>query len=164
MLYWTRLITVLHLLTVIVFIAAFVGPRPAPVRAADFNYAEALQKSLYFYEAQRSGPLPATNRVVWRGDSALTDGADAGVDLTGGWYDAGDHVKFGLPMAASTTLLAWGILEYRDAYANSGQLDYASRIFVGRPTTFSKRIPRPTSCTVRWGMAVPTMPGGVPPR
>jgi len=125
MLYRIRLITVLHLLMVMFFIAAFVVPRPAPVRAADFNYAEALQKSLYFYEAQRSGPLLPSNRVAWRGDSALTDGADAGVDLTGGWYDAGDHVKFGLPMAASTTLLAWGILEYRDAYANSGQLDYA---------------------------------------
>ena len=61
--------------------------------------------------------LPAANRVNWRGDSALTDGADVGRDLTGGWYDAGDHVKFGLPMAVSATMLAWGAVEYRDAYA-----------------------------------------------
>ena len=71
-----------------------------------FNYGEALQKSLFFYEAQQSGVLPDWNRVNWRGDSALNDGADVGRDLTGGWYDAGDHVKFGLPMAGSVTMLA----------------------------------------------------------
>ena len=83
--------------------------------AQTFNYGEALQKSLFFYEAQRSGDLPATNRVNWRGDSGMQDGADVGRDLTGGWYDAGDHVKFGLPMAATATMLAWGIVDYRNA-------------------------------------------------
>ncbi|WP_309380989.1 glycoside hydrolase family 9 protein [Cerasicoccus frondis] len=90
-----------------------------------FNYGEALQKSLYFYEAQRSGELPEDNRVSWRGDSALDDGSDVGLDLSGGYYDAGDHVKFALPMSASLTLLAWGIEEYEQGYADSGQLDEA---------------------------------------
>ena len=40
----------------------------------DFNYKEALTKSLIFLEAQRSGKLPSNNRVPWRGDSALDDG------------------------------------------------------------------------------------------
>jgi endoglucanase len=93
--------------------------------AQTFNYGEALQKSLFFYEAQRSGDLPTTNRVNWRGDSGMTDGADVGKDLTGGWYDAGDHVKFGLPMAASATMLAWGIVDYRNAYVQTGQLNTA---------------------------------------
>lgn len=93
--------------------------------AQTYNYGEALQKSLFFYEAQRSGQLPTGNRVNWRGNSGMQDGADVGVDLTGGWYDAGDHVKFGLPMAASATMLAWGIVEYRDAYVQTGQLDEA---------------------------------------
>ncbi|MFE6974122.1 glycoside hydrolase family 9 protein [Streptomyces sp. NPDC057682] len=92
--------------------------------APAFAYGEALQKSLLFYEAQQSGPLPDTNRVGWRGDSALDDGKDVGLDLTGGWYDAGDHVKFGLPMAFSATMLAWGGVEQEDAYAASGQLTY----------------------------------------
>jgi endoglucanase len=90
-----------------------------------FNYGEVVQKSFYFYEAQRSGALPDDNRVSWRGDSALNDGADVGVDLTGGYYDAGDHVKFGFPMASSMTMLSWGVNEYRDAYAQMGQLDEA---------------------------------------
>ncbi len=93
--------------------------------AQSFNYAEALQKSLFFYEAQRSGDLPPNNRVNWRGDSGLQDGADVGLDLTGGWYDAGDHVKFGLPMAASATMLAWGLVDYRSAYVATGQLNTA---------------------------------------
>ncbi|MEZ4731055.1 MAG: glycoside hydrolase family 9 protein [Caldilineaceae bacterium] len=97
---------------------------PTPGSGA-FNYGEALQKSLFFYEVQRSGPLPVNNRVEWRGPSGLNDGADHGIDLTGGWYDAGDHVKFGFPMASSATLLAWGIVDYRDAYAGSGQLAIA---------------------------------------
>ena len=52
-----------------------------------FNYAEALAKSMLFYEAQRSGPLPEKQRVKWRGESAMSDGQDAGYDLTGGYYD-----------------------------------------------------------------------------
>lgn len=92
-----------------------------------FNYGEALQKSIFFYEAQQSGPLPDWNRVSWRDDSAVNDGSDVGHDLTGGWYDAGDHVKFGFPMAYSTTVLAWGVIEYEDAYANAGQLDEIKR-------------------------------------
>lgn len=51
------------------------------------NYGEILGYSLLFYEAERSGPLPAEHRVEWRKDSALGDGQDIGEDLTGGWYD-----------------------------------------------------------------------------
>lgn len=88
-----------------------------------YNYAELLQKSLWFYDAQRSGDLPDNYRVPWRGDSALNDGSDVGLDLTGGLYDAGDHVKFGLPMAYSLTLLSWGAIEYKDSYLETNQWD-----------------------------------------
>ena len=52
-----------------------------------YNYEEILMKSILFYEAQRSGKLPADNRIVWRGDSALGDKGKNDEDLTGGWYD-----------------------------------------------------------------------------
>ena len=90
----------------------------------DYNYGEALQKSLLFYELQRSGVLPEQTRCNWRGDSGLTDGADNNLDLTGGWYDAGDHVKFNLPMAYSAAMLGWSVYEDREAYEQSGQLEY----------------------------------------
>ena len=91
----------------------------------NFNYGEALQKSILFYELQRSGKLPAETRSNWRGDSCLNDGADNGLDLTGGWFDAGDNVKFNLPMAYTATMLAWSMYEDPDAYEESGQKDFA---------------------------------------
>ena len=90
----------------------------------NYNYGEALQKSILFYELQRSGPLPEQTRCNWRGDSGLEDGADNGLDLTGGWYDAGDNVKFNLPMAYSAAMLGWSVYEDREAYEQSGQLEY----------------------------------------
>ncbi|HEY1200944.1 MAG TPA: glycoside hydrolase family 9 protein, partial [Niastella sp.] len=95
--------------------------------AQTFNYAEALQKSMFFYECQRSGQLPANNRVTWRANSALTDGSDVGVNLTGGWYDAGDHVKFNFPMAFSATMLAWGGIDFAGGYNASAQMTYLKR-------------------------------------
>ena len=91
------------------------------------NYGEALQKAILFYEAQQTGKLPEWNRVPWRGDATLEDGADVGVDLSGGWVDAGDNVKFNFPLAYSVTTLAWGGIEYYDAYKKSGQLVHLSQ-------------------------------------
>ena len=90
----------------------------------NFNYGEALQQSLLFYELQRSGKLTDT-RCNWRGDSGMDDGQDNGLDLTGGLYDAGDHVKFNLPMAYTASILGWSVYEDKDAYVESGELKYA---------------------------------------
>lgn len=46
---------------------------------AEHEYGEALTKSLLFFEAQRSGYLPSSQRVEWRGDSGLSDGKINGV-------------------------------------------------------------------------------------
>ncbi|KAK7351318.1 hypothetical protein VNO77_10672 [Canavalia gladiata] len=91
----------------------------------DFNYKEALTKSLIFLEAQRSGKLPSNNRVPWRGDSALDDGKLALVDLVGGYYDAGDNVKYGLPMAFTITTLAWGVIFYESEFEAAKELENA---------------------------------------
>ncbi|KAG4920261.1 hypothetical protein AAZX31_18G030500 [Glycine max] len=76
------------------------------------EYHEALEKSILFFEGQRSGKLPSNQQQTWRGDSGLSDGSSYHVDLVGGYYDAGDNVKFGLPMAFTTTLLAWSVIEF----------------------------------------------------
>uniref|UniRef100_A0A0E0QU71 Endoglucanase n=1 Tax=Oryza rufipogon TaxID=4529 RepID=A0A0E0QU71_ORYRU len=88
----------------------------AAAAAAGHDYGDALAKSILFFEGQRSGRLPAAGqRAAWRGDSAVSDGGAAGVDLEGGYYDAGDNVKFGFPMAFTATMLAWGVVEFGDA-------------------------------------------------
>ncbi len=94
------------------------------VGTGDYNYGEALQKSILFYELQRSGDLPEETRCNWRGDSGLSDGSDVGLDLTGGLYDAGDHVKFNLPMAYTSSTLSMSVYVNYDSYEESGQLVY----------------------------------------
>ena len=49
----------------------------------------------------------------------------AQVDLVGGYYDAGDHVKFGLPIAFTVTMLSWSLLEYGADVADAGELAHA---------------------------------------
>lgn len=107
------------------FVAAPASALPADL--LEFDYRNALGASLRFYEAQRSGAhLPQyTWRVPWRQPAALSDGSGVGVDLSGGWFDAGDHVKFGLPMAYSATMLGWSIVEFPGAYTQAGELAYA---------------------------------------
>ncbi len=96
-------------------------PNASPFDATD--YTEALSLSTDFFYAQYSGDLWDGFPISWRGDSALQDGTDVGVDLTGGWYDAGDHVKFGLPMAYATTVLAWGAIDFGDSYRAADSYD-----------------------------------------
>ncbi len=87
---------------------------------SDYNYAEALQKSMFFYEVQQAGTLPEWNSVSWRADSMVKeDGTPADV-VDGGWFDAGDHYKFTLTNAYTASVLAWGYIQYKDAIEKAG--------------------------------------------
>lgn len=44
------------------------------------------------------------------------------MNLIGGYYDAGDNVKFGWPMAYSLTLLSWAAIEYQTQISSTNQL------------------------------------------
>lgn len=114
----------------------------------------AAQESLYFYDAQKSGPARTAGDqpLDWRGDSepsdscvplqprsssvpngvnlsaafiaankAVLDPANTGcVNLSGGFHDAGDHVKFGLPQSYAAAELGWGMYEFPQAYKTLG--------------------------------------------
>ena len=43
--------------------------------------------------------------------------------IVGGYYDAGDYVKFGFPLAFSLTLLSWGGLEFTAGYEDAGVME-----------------------------------------
>ena len=76
---------------------------------AEFNYGEVLGLSMLFYEAQRSGKLPISNRIGWRGDSAVHDASTTGADLSGGWYDAGGAACI-CPCLQSKSVRFWFLL------------------------------------------------------
>jgi endoglucanase len=100
---------------------------PVPARKVNgqYDYGQVLGLSFLFYEAQRSGKLPANNRIKWRGDSGLNQKAPDGRDVTGGWYDAGDNVKFNLPMAWSAGVIAWSLVDFKQGYVKAGQYQVA---------------------------------------
>ncbi|KAG5246474.1 endoglucanase [Salix suchowensis] len=97
------------------------APIPGPPGATDKKYADALKIATQFFDIQKSGEL-VDNKISWRGNSALKDGSQAKLDLSKGMYDAGDHMKFGLPMAFTATVLSWAILEYGDQMDAVNQL------------------------------------------
>ncbi|XP_076901953.1 endoglucanase 25-like [Bidens hawaiensis] len=121
------------------FIAGFVAlivktvPRHHKHPPPPDNYTLALGKALNFFNAQKSGKLPKHNNVSWRGNSCLNDGkADKSAavlkDLVGGYYDAGDAIKFHFPKAFAMTMLSWSVIEYSAKYEAAGELNHVKEI------------------------------------
>lgn len=96
----------------------------ANAASGGYNYAEALQKSMFFYEVQQAGVLPDWNEVQWRADSMVDEDGNETDVCKGGWFDAGDHFKFTLTNAYAASILSWGYIEYKDAVdkADLGEL------------------------------------------
>lgn len=59
------------------------GAQPSTGGYPNQQWTTLLGNLLYFYEAQRSGEISSSNRVSWRNSSALDDGIDAHIDLSG---------------------------------------------------------------------------------
>jgi endoglucanase len=68
--------------------------------------------------------------------------------LVGGYYDAGDHVKFGLPMAYSVTMLAWGAIEFSKEITELNQMGHTLWAIRWGTDYFIKAHPQPN---VLWG-------------
>jgi endoglucanase len=155
--------------TVTLIAAATLTVLPARPAAAQtlpdtpgYNLPLALQESLYFYDAQKSGPARTDNDqpLSWRDDDAPSDscvplqpmvnagGSTTGgtnlsasfiaanesvldpdgtgcLNLSGGFHDAGDTVKFGLPQTYAASVLGWGMYEFPQAYQETGTWNHA---------------------------------------
>lgn len=99
----------------------------------EYNYAKLLQESLYFYDANMCGPNVGENTALsWRGDCHTEDQRATyngqTVDVSGGFHDAGDHVKFGLPQGYSAAVLALSYYEFGAAYDELGQTEHYKKI------------------------------------
>ena len=127
----------------------------------DFDFARALQYSIYFYDANMCGTdVEENNLYKWRGDCHTYDAqvpmkpfdnmqssgtnlsqsfidkysdildpdGDGYIDVAGGFHDAGDHVKFGMPENYAASTVGWGYYEFRDAYHETGQAEHIETI------------------------------------
>ncbi|ESQ44643.1 hypothetical protein EUTSA_v10003366mg, partial [Eutrema salsugineum] len=86
---------------IVIIISSHHNEPPPP----GYNFTVALQTSLRFFNAQRSGRLPHNNNVSWRGDSCLHDGD----------YPRSSHMHL---------MLSWSVIEYTSAYQVSGELNH----------------------------------------
>lgn len=112
-------------------------------------WAEALQKALWFFNVNKSGPGVHCTDVQWRGDAHVADGhirldpsdpngvnlpqafidehrdvldpdGNGEIDLAGGYHDAGDYIKFTLTTAYAASMIAWSLYEYPESYYATG--------------------------------------------
>lgn len=117
------------------------------VAADGQNYAEALAMSLYFFDANQCGTEVDDNVLTWRGNCHTYDaeasldnanglgstekelikkanGGSNTVDVSGGYHDAGDHVKFNVTMGFAASSLAMSYYMNPGAYAKAGCEDH----------------------------------------
>ena len=110
------------------------------------NYAKLLQYSMYFYDANMCGtgvdensqyswrsnchtydaklPLDSkntnmTDSFIAKNKDILDPDGDGCVDVAGGYHDAGDHVKFGMPEGYSGAFVRAGFLASASWYRPS---------------------------------------------
>ncbi|HET9960228.1 MAG TPA: glycoside hydrolase family 9 protein [Polyangiaceae bacterium] len=120
-------------------------PKDYSCQGSEGPWAEALQKALWFFNVQKSGPGVYCTDVQWRGDAHVGDGhikldpsdpngvnlpqafitqhrteldpdGNGEVDLAGGYHDAGDYIKFTMTTTYAASMIAWSMHEYPDAY------------------------------------------------
>ncbi|TYQ16237.1 UNVERIFIED_CONTAM: endoglucanase Cel9U [Acetivibrio alkalicellulosi] len=125
----------------------------------EYNFAKALQMSLYFFDSNKCGIGITGGRLEWRGDCHVEDAevplipmteeffgtnmsqafideyrhildpeGNGFLDLSGGYHDAGDHIKFGLPGTYAGSTLGWGYYEFRDSYVQTGTDDHIEEL------------------------------------
>lgn len=129
-------------------------PQNPTCQGTEGGLGEAFQKALWFLNVNKSGPGVVNTYVQWRGDAHVNDahikldptaktGVDMSqafitknkaildpngtgeVDLSGGFHDAGDFIKFGLTTGFTGSTLAWALYEYPESFRTTGLQDEA---------------------------------------
>ncbi len=124
---------------------------PLTAYAANPDYTQALALSLYFFDANACGSGIKDGPLTWRGDchtydaqvdlssvsglsgsekeavKAANNGSSV-IDASGGYHDAGDHIKFSMTMGFACTSIAWSYFSYPDAFEKAECTDHLKYI------------------------------------
>ncbi|KAH9684281.1 Endoglucanase 25 [Citrus sinensis] len=90
--------------------------------------------ALGFFKSQRYGKFDS---------SGITN------DLLGGYYDAGDAIKFHFPASFNVTMLSWSVIEYRAKYEAAGELNHVKEIIKWGDISGGNKIPNDLYCWIR---------------
>jgi hypothetical protein len=120
-------------LSIIVIVFALSSKTTLSQYFSSANYKKALWMTTRYYGGQRSGSnnwlvhnyLPAGVASKYKGKCFIDDN-DAGYDLSGGWHDAGDHVKFGQTQFYSAYMLLKGFAEFPTGYDDRYSATYTN--------------------------------------
>ncbi len=124
-------------------------PNEATCKGEQGLWARALQMALWFFNVNKSGEGVYCTDVQWRGEAHGSDGhfkldpddpngvnmsasyieryrnafdpdGKGEVDLSGGYYDAGDYIKFAMTTGFMASTIAWSMFEFPEAFYNTG--------------------------------------------
>lgn len=130
-------------------------------KASDIDFGDALKLSLYFYDANKCGTEVTGKALTWRENCHTYDaeaslssaeglssaskaaiqeanGGSNTVDVSGGYHDAGDHLKFSVTMGFSATCLGWSYFSNPDSYKKTGSEDHLLEILKENADYFMK--------------------------
>ena len=91
---------------------------------SDDDYIEAAWMTTRFYGAQRSGQGPNWVLDGTNNPTSFTNEKYNGKDVSGGWFDCGDHVMFGQTQGYSSYVLALSFAEFTKGFYDLYTGDY----------------------------------------
>lgn len=87
--------------------------------SAQHNYGKALHISTRYLGAQRSGDTQSWILPEGSGGAFTNDGEAVELDLSGGWHDCGDYIKFHVTGSYAALLYLYGYDKWPEAYGDN---------------------------------------------
>lgn len=96
----------------------------APAALSDDDFVEAAWMTTRFYGAQRSGEGPNWMADGTNYTTSFMKDTYKGQDVSGGWFDCGDHVMFGQTQGFGAYVLALAYAEFTEGFYDLYTGDY----------------------------------------